>query len=283
MTGEGPQYSFIIPTRGAGARLESTLAALEAASRADEVEAVVVFDGLGLLRRIEVAGLPVQVLEQPSGGPARARNRGAAAARGRWIIFLDDDCSLHPEFLREFGSASADARRTMFGGTPMLPPGSSVWSEASHLVTESFLESQRRNGRHGFLPSQCFAVRASDWREMGGFDESFAAAAGEDREFCLRSVARGFELTRLDGARYWHDHPLSMLAFLRKHSEYGAASARLGPRGQRSPGPFLLSAMRRLVAKTAPARIVPVAFAFALSQFAAVLGGLRARPAKASQ
>lgn len=279
----GTRYSFIIPTRGTGGRLEATLSALAAASQGHDVEAVVVFDGLGLQRRLEIPGLRVHAIEQPAGGPARARNRGAAAAGGSWLVFLDDDCALEDGFLREFNAAAAGTSNTMFGGTPLLPPGSSVWSEASHIVTESFLESQRRNGRFGFLPSQCFAVRAADWREAGGFDESFAAAAGEDREFCLRSVARGFALIRLGRTRYFHHHPLTVSSFLRKHREYGAASARLGAQGHRAPGLFLRAALRRLLAVKPPARIAPVACALALSQFAAVLGGLLARRRSAAR
>jgi glycosyltransferase involved in cell wall biosynthesis len=43
---------------------------------------------------------PVQVVERPNGGPAAARNAGAAAATGDILLFIDDDVELAPEAVR---------------------------------------------------------------------------------------------------------------------------------------------------------------------------------------
>src|SRR5262249_38969879 len=44
----------------------------------------------------EGRSLSVEYLEQPNSGPAAARNRGAAAARGRVLIFIDNDILVEP-------------------------------------------------------------------------------------------------------------------------------------------------------------------------------------------
>ncbi len=42
-------------------------------------------------------------------GPSAARNAGAAAARGEWILYLDDDDLLHPNHIEALVSASKEA------------------------------------------------------------------------------------------------------------------------------------------------------------------------------
>src|SRR5215471_4089982 len=99
------RYSFLIPTDAREGRLLATLQSLEELQAATgSFEVVVVFDGHIPASLKEFLGErastpPLVVLEQEQGGPASARNLAASHARGEWIIFLDDDCRLSPDFL----------------------------------------------------------------------------------------------------------------------------------------------------------------------------------------
>ena len=91
----GIELSIVIPTRDRPDRLAQTLGAIEAEITGSVVEVVVVDDGsapgsLDKLRR-RSWDFPIRWLAQEGRGPATARNRGVATARGKRVLFLGDD------------------------------------------------------------------------------------------------------------------------------------------------------------------------------------------------
>src|SRR5262245_54276606 len=99
--------TVIIPTYQ---RSEALIETLEALARVDYPahawEAVVVDDGsmddtaTVVQEWIARTGAPVRFLQQKNAGPAAARNRGAAAARGEVLIFIDNDIIVSPDFIQ---------------------------------------------------------------------------------------------------------------------------------------------------------------------------------------
>lgn len=91
--------SVIVPARDAEATIVRTLSALAGQQLAGhELEVIVVDDGSRdrtheLVRR---ASLDVTLLSGTGSGPAEARNRGAAVARGAVLAFTDADCEPAP-------------------------------------------------------------------------------------------------------------------------------------------------------------------------------------------
>lgn len=53
---------------------------------------------------------PLEVIVEHGTTLAEARNRGAARARGEWLVFLDADDELEPGYLEAIASASGDLR-----------------------------------------------------------------------------------------------------------------------------------------------------------------------------
>ncbi|MEO8659853.1 MAG: glycosyltransferase [Bryobacteraceae bacterium] len=280
--------SFVIPTTGLKPQLPRALRGISALRQEGATtEVVVVFDGAR--KRWSAAELArctgearLVVLEQEAGGPARARNLGARSASGELLVFLDDDCYLEPDFLETLMTEIREGSGNIGGGIPAIPEVANLWSGASHIVVEAFIESQTSKGEIGFLPSQNLAVWRSDWERSGGFDETFAWAGGEDREFCVRWLAQGGRLGRFEKARYVHDHPLQMRSYFRKHREYGAAAARLGRRGRPVPGRFVVGLFKRMLHVRPWFKAVPLAFALLVSQVAAITGAAFG-PGKAEQ
>ena len=100
--------SVVIPTHSKRALLQRTLAALDAQElpAGTEWEIVVVNDGstddtgAWLEQAGAQPGSRLRVVTPPANvGRARARNLGAEAARGRWLVFLDDDIVAPPGLL----------------------------------------------------------------------------------------------------------------------------------------------------------------------------------------
>ena len=90
---------MVVPTVGRPRYLEGCLAALAALDfPRDRYEVVVVNDGGGgptaeVVERFRDR-LELRSTAPARPGPSAARNAGAAAARGRFVAFTDDDC--HP-------------------------------------------------------------------------------------------------------------------------------------------------------------------------------------------
>jgi glycosyltransferase involved in cell wall biosynthesis len=96
-------YSIIVPSYNEEDFLPGTLAGLACAMNAcpDAEGEVLVVDNASTDRTARVAlGMGVRVIAEPHRQIARARNAGAAAARGDWLVFVDADTSVPARTLR---------------------------------------------------------------------------------------------------------------------------------------------------------------------------------------
>jgi glycosyltransferase involved in cell wall biosynthesis len=88
---------------------------------ASEFEAILVFDGNRPERfaskDVECTEFRLRMIDQEQSGAAAARNRGALKARGRILVFLDDDIEAAPDLLKIDLAAqdSTDKPRVLFG------------------------------------------------------------------------------------------------------------------------------------------------------------------------
>ncbi len=94
-------YSIVIPAFNEEAHLPSTLASVHAAMRmVAEPGEIVVVDNNSTDRTAAVAReLGARVVFEPINQISRARNAGARAAQGAWLVFLDADTQLPPGLL----------------------------------------------------------------------------------------------------------------------------------------------------------------------------------------
>ena len=98
-----PAVSIITPVFNAGRPLAHTLRSV-AAQTLEDWQHVIVDDGSTdptTARLLEAAGAQARttVIRTENRGPATARNTAVANARGRYLVFLDADDHLAPEFL----------------------------------------------------------------------------------------------------------------------------------------------------------------------------------------
>jgi len=138
-----------------------------------------------------------------------------------------------------------------------------------------------------FLASANLALRRDRYVALGGFDEAFPTAAGEDRDLCARAVDLGMRVVLAQDAVVSHHRPSGPAHLWRQYVEYGRGARRLARRradagqpavraGSGFPGALARSTLRATRAAGSPAVVALVG----LTQVATAWGyATGARPA----
>jgi glycosyltransferase involved in cell wall biosynthesis len=235
------KLSVVIPTHDRKESLTRVLGALAtcAGEVSGGIETVVVDDGSTdgteeLLGSRPADAAAVRVLHQPNAGPARARNAGAASARGERLVFLGDDTVPEPGFLAVHASPPERGRR------PVAVLGYTTWDRARMRVTP-FLTHLNENGAQfgyaliadaedvpfNFFYTSNVSLPRAAFLAAGGFDETFRGAAWEDVELAYRMTRGedGLVLVYRPAARTAHAHPTSLASTLARQRASGRSAA----------------------------------------------------------
>lgn len=184
------QLSFVIPAFNEEEYVARTIRSVMDAVRCVPVDyEVIVVDNNSTDRTAAVArSLGARVVAESISGIARARNRGARAARGEWLVFVDADTLISDELLART-VANLSGGRVVAGGAfvrmsdsrdPRVGKLLSVWNwlaRTFRLVAGSYIYVSRRVfvAVRGFNPNVyageeiLFAYDVRNWcRRNGG-------------------------------------------------------------------------------------------------------------------
>ncbi len=214
--------SVIVATRSRAHLLRATLARLGQQVTGELRWEVVVVDNndggddgtLAVLAAAR-ATLPLVVLRESRPGKNRAMNRALPVARGKLLVFTDDDVEPVPHWLAEYvGAARRWPSHAVFGGpiVPRLPSTAPSWLATHAFAAAAFgrFEPAADEGPCTTLPfGSNLAIRAG---RMAGltFNEDFGTQGGRtdlmgaETELLLRLVAAGERSVFVPGARIAH-------------------------------------------------------------------------------
>ena len=185
------RLSVIVPVHNGAATLQRCVAALQR-SDCEDYECIVVDDGSTDDTGAIAAALPVRLATlEHCGGPARARNQGAARACGDILVFIDSDVCVHRDTLRLMAThlEREAATAAVFGSYDDAPDDPHFVSQYKNLLHHYVHQRSCRDAWTFW--AGCGAIRRDIFLHMGGFDELYVRPAVEDIDLGLRLRAQG--------------------------------------------------------------------------------------------
>jgi len=228
---EKPTVSIIIPTYRRPALLKKCLASIAAARlpRARS-EVIVIDDGEsvsidGLLKKFDPL-FRLTILRQRQAGPSMARNRGAVAAKGEYLVFLDDDCQVPPNWWLQIKSAIRQHPQAIIGGRIVNGLRANPYAATSQALIDFICSGRAHSERPPtFFTSNNLIIPATGFHNIGGFNPRYPFA-GDDREVCYRWRRSGGKLAYVPDLMVLHFHHMNLAAFWRQHYRYGRGTLR---------------------------------------------------------
>ena len=233
--------SLIIPVYNRPQETEELLASLALQIRSD-FEVVLVEDGSSPELSSEAVAdayrnrLRIRYVWQPNGGPAAARNTGAAHASGDFFIIMDSDCIVPPDYFARVYAALAGGDIRFFGGPDSAgddfsPLQKAVSYSMTSLFTTGGIRGNRRTVSKYSPRSFNLGIDRSLFEQVGGFSDM---RIGEDIDFSLRVMATGVQAVFLPEAVVCHKRRTSLKLFFKQVFVFGTARVNLNIRHPRS-------------------------------------------------
>jgi glycosyltransferase involved in cell wall biosynthesis len=138
---------------------------------------------------------------QETGGLGTARQMVVEKAGGKYIVWLDADMSLVPDYIeKQVAYMEQHPNVAIAGGKYSVHIGYGLAADLENIVyaVDSTFGQHAKASKYGYLPGAEGAIyRTAAVRAVGGFDTKINGAA-EDTEMAYRVRAKGWELATTD-------------------------------------------------------------------------------------
>jgi glycosyltransferase involved in cell wall biosynthesis len=183
--------SVLIPCYNQARYLPAAVHSVQAQSMADW-EVIIINDGstdnTDMVAK-QLTDSRIHYVLQSNQGLAAARNTGIGLARGEYLVFLDSDDELEPQFL-QIGLEILNADQSLAGiycRNYHIDEQENVLPEiGGHVIARA--DFRRRMLEGGFFPPHAVIIRAAIAHEVGLFDTNLSGEA--DWDFWLRVSER---------------------------------------------------------------------------------------------
>lgn len=228
-----PQVSFIVCTRDRLAVLEACIDSIRAACRAHPAfaaELVVVDNGSRdgtaeyLSATAEISDIALTAVSETRPGLAAARNAGVARARGRVLVFVDDDCRVDRGYLVDLERHYASGDKWLIrGGRVEIGDARDLPFTIKRCDKSERLTPAVHPG--GFVLGCNMTMHREVAARIGPFDERFGAGgalrSAEDTDYLVRAMLAGMAVEYVPDMTIFHHHGRrDRVAIDRLHRDY---------------------------------------------------------------
>ncbi|MQW38053.1 glycosyltransferase family 2 protein [Sinorhizobium meliloti] len=235
-----PFASFIVCTRNRVRSLGASIRSIETACHAHAAirsELVVVDNGSTdgtpeeLARLAATTTMPITLVTEPRPGLAAARNTGMGRARGRILVFIDDDCEVDRNYLADLERhyANGDARVIRGGRVELGDP-----ADLPFTIKRSKIAARLTRDVHpgGFVLGCNMTMHRDVAASIGPFDERFGAGAplkaAEDTDYLVRAFQLGIPVEYVPDMIVHHHHGRRLRAAIEElHRNYSLGNGGL--------------------------------------------------------
>jgi glycosyltransferase involved in cell wall biosynthesis len=239
-----PQLSVVIIGRNEGERLAGCLQSVRSMRGVDGNLEIIYVDSEstdGSPQTARSFAAQVIVLQDGKRTAARGRNAGWPRALAPYVLFLDGDTILNPEFpaIALASLTSDQSLAAVWGHRRELHPERSVYNRVADL--DWIYEPGYTDYCGGDV-----LMRKSALTEVDGYDSDLIA--GEEPELCRRLRTRGYRILHIDQPMTLHDLDLRRFSqYWKRATRAGYAYAEISQRFRSSSDKMWLDASRRNV------------------------------------
>lgn len=218
----GPRVSIVIPCYNHGKYISDTIQSIERISDNSLYEIIIINDGStdistnDILSRLSEDGY--NVIFQKNAGLATARNNGISIARGDYILPVDADNMIRPEYV-EKGITVLDNN----------PDISIVYGNAQKFGVENEILLQGPYNLQKLMISNyidaCAIFRRNVWESNSGYDRNMPYTGIEDWDLWLNASFNGFKFHYINEVLFdYRVLPGSMIKNLKNNKKKGDAN-----------------------------------------------------------
>jgi glycosyltransferase involved in cell wall biosynthesis len=184
-----PKISIIIPCYNHGQYIREAISSVEKCTDKSLYEIIVVNDGSTDAFTIEEMGRLANdgyhVINQVNQGLGRTRNNGIKAAKGEYILPLDSDNRIRPEYIYE-SIKILDSQPQI----AMVYGNAEYFGDitGTHVIGEFNLQNMMVENHI----DACAVYRKSVWEAVGGYDEKMPVMGFEDWDMWLNMAFRSY-------------------------------------------------------------------------------------------
>ena len=158
-----------------------------------------------------------------SHGPGAARNMGIQLASSDAIAFTDDDCIVHPSWIKSIKNSNFWEKKELAG------IGGKVFHFRGGAVSEYYsyhriLEPPKYN-QYLVTANACYLKDCL--LEVNGFDETHKYPGGEDNALSFKLANQGYTFEFEKNMIVIHDYRTSLFSFLKTFYRYGKGCAEI--------------------------------------------------------
>jgi glycosyltransferase involved in cell wall biosynthesis len=167
--------------------------------------------------------LSIRVLKCKNRGAAAARNLGVYNAQGKWILFTDSDCIASDSFVS--GYLCLNSENVAYSGN--VRSLKMTFLNRYYEDQGTLLPPEAEYGNLSNVPLYIVTANAivnrAAYLKIGGFNERYPAAGGEDEDFSLRLWTIG-NIEYVPGSVIYHDFKNGIFGFIKRFINYGRGS-----------------------------------------------------------